>query len=516
MQRYFNTTGPCFPEWHYMVPPLPRLKGVERLIDQGQYFVIHAPRQSGKTTYLYALMEKLNGEGRYTALQVNIQSAASGRDAEDAMRIVAYSIFEHAGGALPVSEQPRDPREIDWTKEYGLKSYLMSWAQAIPKPVVLFIDEVDALRDELFVALLRQLRSGFELRRHRFPYSISLIGLRDVRDYKIRLRPERDSLGTASPFNVKAKSFFLEVFGREDVDALLDQHGATTGQYFPAEAKAEIYRLSQGQPWLVNALANYIVGEMLEDDHSRPITLESVHQAREALIQRRDTHLDSLVDKLREEPVRQVVMAVINGDPPDFDSYNDAVLYVRDLGLIAPNPPVRLANPIYQEIIPRVLSLGFQECIPSDYADPAWYIHQGRLDMDALLKAFQEFYREHAEAWLEKYDFREVGRQLLLMAFLQRVVNGGGRIEREMAVGNGRCDLWLEFGCDRFVLELKLLRGPQDQVRGLRQLARYLARLGLEHGYLLLFETDAASPWEQRLRWEAHEQEGKRITLVGM
>ncbi len=65
MQRYFNTTGPCFPEWHYMVPPLPRLKGVERLIEQGQYFVIHAPRQSGKTTYLYALMDKLNREGRY-------------------------------------------------------------------------------------------------------------------------------------------------------------------------------------------------------------------------------------------------------------------------------------------------------------------------------------------------------------------------------------------------------------------------------------------------------------------
>ena len=80
MRKYFNTTGPCFPEWHYMVPPLPRLKGVEQLIDQGQYFVIHAPRQSGKTTYLYALMEKLNHEGRYTALQVNIQPAASGRD----------------------------------------------------------------------------------------------------------------------------------------------------------------------------------------------------------------------------------------------------------------------------------------------------------------------------------------------------------------------------------------------------------------------------------------------------
>ncbi|CAK0775784.1 hypothetical protein CCP4SC76_6090004 [Gammaproteobacteria bacterium] len=122
----------------------------------------------------------------------------------------------------------------------------------------------------------------------------------------------------------------------------------------------------------------------------------------------------------------------------------------------------------------------------------------------------------HSEAWLEKYDFREVGRQLLVMAFLQRVVNGGGRMEREMAVGNGRCDLWIEFGHDQFVLELKLQHHTWSEEDGLEQLARYLSRLNLVHGYLLLFTTNPDTPWEQRLRWESQEQDGKRITLVGM
>ncbi|MCP4696202.1 MAG: type I restriction enzyme HsdR N-terminal domain-containing protein, partial [Gammaproteobacteria bacterium] len=139
-----------------------------------------------------------------------------------------------------------------------------------------------------------------------------------------------------------------------------------------------------------------------------------------------------------------------------------------------------------------------------------------RLDMDALLKAFQEFYREHAEAWLEKYDFREVGRQLLLMAFLQRLVNGGGRIEREMAVGNGRADLVVAFGPDRFVLELKLHRRKNDETKGKQQLARYLSRLGLEHGYMLFFEVKPDIPWETRLRWEQVTEAGKKITLVGL
>jgi hypothetical protein len=135
---------------------------------------------------------------------------------------------------------------------------------------------------------------------------------------------------------------------------------------------------------------------------------------------------------------------------------------------------VRFANPIYQEIIPRVLSAAFAESLPSDLVDSLWYIKEGRLDMNALLLAFQKFYRRHSEAWLEKYDFREAGRQLLLMAFLHRIVNG--RIEREMAVGNGRCDLLIEYGdeqCNRwlvFRVTRKTLRFYVTQKLSLREL----------------------------------------------
>ncbi len=101
----------------------------------------------------------------------------------------------------------------------------------------MFIDEADSLIDALFLALLGQLRAGFEARPKGFPQSIALIGLRDVRDYKIRLRPERESLGTNSPFNVKSESLFLEGFTFAEVESLLDQHTAETGQDFSAEVK---------------------------------------------------------------------------------------------------------------------------------------------------------------------------------------------------------------------------------------------------------------------------------------
>lgn len=432
-----------------------------------------------------------------------------------AMQIVAADIYSQAQQHLPVHECPAAVTEV--SSDFGsLKSYLQQWARQNPKPLVLFIDEADSLMDELFLALLRQLRAGFEARPTGFPQSIALIGLRDVRDYKIRLRPDRDSLGTGSPFNVKTESLFMHGFTKLEVFSLLEQHTQDTGQVFPPEVQQEIYRLTQGQPWLTNALARQIVAKVLNNDFSQAITLAHVSQAKEELIQRRDTHLDSLIDKLRDSRVKPVVEAIINGEAPAFDELNDALAYTRDLGLIAPKPPVRFANPIYQEIIPRVLSLGFQEVLPQDLVDSRWYIKDGRLNLEALLTAFQKFYRRYSEAWLGKYDFREVGRQLLLMAFLQRIINAGGRVEREMAIGNGRCDLWIEYGPDQFVIELKLYYDQETRQDGLEQTARYLGQMGLSQGYLIIFETRAGKTWEERIYREVVEVGDKTVILMGM
>ncbi|MBU0566574.1 AAA-like domain-containing protein [bacterium] len=518
MARFFNTAGPCKPENHYTVDPLPRLPDVRGMIEEGAYFVLHAPRQTGKTTYLYALMNQLNYEGKYTALTVNIQAAASGRDADHAMMIAASDIYRQTRFYLPETEQPEPLEKLDqeMLSREQLQGYLSRWAENNPKPIVLFIDEADSLLDDLFLALLRQLRAGFELRPKGFPHSIALVGLRDVRDYKIRIRPQQESLGTGSPFNIKTESLFMDVFTPSEVEVLLDMHTAETEQVFSRQVREEIYRLSQGQPWLTNALANQIVRKVLGNDYSQTITLAHVVQAREDLIQRRDTHLDSLIDKLREPVVKDVAEAIIGGEVLVSDRLNDSIAYVQDLGLITRKSPIKFANPIYAEIVPRVLNYGWELSFNQDLVDQVWYVSNGRLDMDALLAAFQKFYRRNSDAWLEKFDFREVGRQLMLMAFLQRIINAGGTIEREMAVGNGRCDLLVEFGPQRFVIELKLLRDQYCEEEGLEQIARYLDRLGLDHGYFILFEIDPKIPWENRIYRKEVEQDGKKVSLIGM
>jgi len=317
-----------------MVDPLRRLEGVRELIDRQSYFVLHAPRQAGKTTALTALAERLMAEGRYAAALV---SCESGRATSD-----------------------------------------------------------------------------------------------DVRDYKVST-DQAGHLGGASPFNIRETSLTLRYFTRDEVAELYAQHTDDTGQAFTTESVDLAFRWTNGQPWLVNALAREAT-DVLERDRSHAITVEVIEAARERVIARQDTHLDSRT----------------------------------------------------------------------------------------LLGAFLAFWQQHAEALFGSAPYHEIAPHLVLMAFLHRVVNGGGRIEREYAVGSKRMDLLVEYGPparrDRLAMELKVWRPSEADPRedGLAPLDGYLAGLGLDTGWLVIFDRRPGQPpLAQRTRSEAATTpSGRAVTVV--
>ncbi|KJJ84023.1 ATPase domain protein, prokaryote domain protein [Candidatus Omnitrophus magneticus] len=518
-KRYFNTTGFCMPERHYMIDPLRNQKIIFDLIDKTQYFTIHAPRQTGKTTLLHELAHRLNKEGNYISTVFSVENAGyKSIPLPEAMHAIIESLHRESRQFLPENELPPNPSSYEKSHNL-LYMYLSDWSFKIKKPIVLLLDEIDSLYDDVLVSVLRQLRNGFQGRPKHFPSTIALVGLRDVRDYKLKIRPDEASLGSGSPFNIKAESILLGTFAKEDITELYAQHTNDTGQVFPKEIIDRIYELTGGQPWLVNAVANEIIEKILKSDDTKKITIAIVEEAKENIIKRRDTHLDSLIDKLKEPRVKNIISAIINGDTLVYDSFNDDLVYVLDLGIVAEkNNDIVFANEIYREIIPRVLNFSMQKNI-REVGIISWYINPaGKLDMDKLLKAFQEFYRENSEMWLEKFDYKEAGPHLLLMAFLQRIINGGGKINREMAVGTGRTDLLIEFNDERFVLELKLKRLPSAKQKGLDQISRYLDTLGMTKGYLILFELKPSTviPWETRVKWEDVSHQNKTITVVEM
>lgn len=517
MAKYFNVSGPCSPDVHYMLPAEQRLEGVGLFIERGLYFVIHAPRQVGKTTAFRALARRLTAQGQYAALHVSCETAqAAGEDIDLGVATVIDALAHSARNHLPAELHPPDVRrDIEPTSR--LLDVLARWAERSPLPVVLFLDEIDTVPGNVLISLLRQIRAGYPDRPDRFPHSMALVGMRDVRDYRMLAGQD---LGTASPFNIKVRSLKLRDFTAEEAAQLLTQHTRETGQRFSEEALALVYELTLGQPWLVNAFAEQITDWDVTD---RSVTVEASHvlAARETLIQRRDTHLDSLVARLREARVQRVIEAVLTGDDLSEDVLDDDLQFVKDLGLVrSSDQGLEISNPIYREIVPRVLTQLMEESLV--LPRPSYVDDQGRLDFDRLLDDFEAFWLANAEEYLGRSPYSEAAAHLVFMGFLHKITNGkGGLIDREYAAGRRRLDIYVRWPLPsgetlRWALEIKVWRdrGPNPLAEGLNQLGGYLERLGLDEGTLLIFDTRSKMAGQpERVRREEHRQKGCRIIV---
>ncbi len=530
--RYFNTAGPVKCNIHYCLPPLGRidLADVMTLIDQQKYFVLHAPRQTGKTSTLRALMEHLNQLGRFRCLYVNFEVAQGYRDRiNEGLTALLQEISQKARLTLSDSTAEAIADEMIAQAAPSLSVFLARWCSAVDRPTILLIDEIDALVGDLLITVLRQLRAGYPDRPQAFPQSVVLCGVRDVRDYRIHSSATQEIITGGSAFNIKAASLRLGDFSQQETERLLLEHTHETGQVFEPAALAAVWELTEGQPWLVNALAYETCFQMPEGrDRSQAITVDSVFQAKENLIERREVHLDQLADKLLESRVRRVIEALLVGDGMPANLPEDDLQYVVDLGLIRRKPHVTIANPIYREIVPRMLTSVAQDTMVQQ---AAWYIRaDGHLDLNKLLVAFQQFFREHSESWVERFDYREAGPQLLMQAFLQRIVNGGGRIEREYGLGRKRTDLLVLWPLDkeqpaqagrpvqRAVIELKLMHKSLEATlaEGLAQTWEYADRCEADEAHLIIFDRTPGKPWEDKLFHRQEMYQGRSITIWGM
>jgi hypothetical protein len=350
--------------------------------------------------------------------------------------------------------------------------------------------------------------------------------MRDVRDYKAASGGDPERLGTSSPFNIKEKSLRIVNFTEAEMRELYAQHTAETGQPFTDKALDRAWELTQGQPWLCNAVAREVVEEIAVPA-SEPITAAHVNDAKERLILARATHLDSLLARLREKPVRRILGPILAGTLRKNPTFDADFEYVTDLGLVAPKPPPRIANPIYQEVILRVLASPVEGMID---ADPGSYVRaSGRFNLKRLLRDFAEFWRENSEVLTGTVDYREVAPQLVLMAYLHRLVNGGGFIGREVGVGRKRIDLVVRWpyrnragkrAVQREALELKLWRDRDKKgdplAAGLVQLDAYMGKLGVSRGVLVIFDARAAAEAvETRTRFEeAVTGSGRNVTVL--
>jgi hypothetical protein len=509
-KKSFNTTGPCRPEMHYMLPPASRLQRADlaRFINEELYWVLHAPRQTGKTSFLISWMHELNASGKAVACYVSVERCQGIEDEDRAMPAIHSAILQYAQNAnLPLPQVDRS--QVDSASL--LSVVLQHWAKlCAPKPLVVLFDEVDVLSGPALVSFLRQLRGGFADRGvGNFPVSIALVGMRDLKDYLAHSK-EGLSVNPGSPFNIKEESFTLRNFNFDEVITLLKQHTDATGQIFTQEALELIFHYTQGQPWLVNSLAKHCVLRLVPD-RTENITATHIEVAKEDLIYSRATHIDALSERLKDPKVKKVIQPILAGSmDPDLGRFHPDVMFCMDLGLISWQGELNIANPIYKEVLIRTLNSGYQDGIAKP--EFKWQLENGDLDLDALFVQFTAFWRIHGDAWEQRADYTEIFPHLLLMAFFQRVLNGGARLTREAAVGRERIDMLIEWKSWQHIIEIKMVypgRGRKSAIEmGLQQIARYKDKV---HGdatqTLVIFDrtkTGKKMPWAKRLRIEQH------------
>ena len=516
MLPYFNTSGPCIPGEHYMLPPERRLGHVLELIEGRRYFTLHAGRQTGKTTSARWLVKHYNAGDRFCATWVDVQDARELPDPVQAFELVLDDLDLAVRRDLPDLALPSGSARTLEPARSCIRRYLHDLAARAPRPLLVLFDEVDGLVGAAMVSFLTQLRQGYIGREELpFPASVVLVGQRQVRDYALREgdRKALAWLGTTSPFNITAEATTLGQFTEAEVGELLGQHTAATGQRFSGEAVGRIWELGRGHPWLTNALADQIVRRDVKD-RAVEVTAGHVEAAKETLILERRTHIDSLVARLREERVQRILAPMLVGGRASHDVLDDDFAYVVGLGLLrARAGKYEIANPIYAEVIPRALT--YSQQLQIDLEPAAFVRPDGSLDMPKLMADWQVFWREDGHLAAEGFGYREAGPHLMLMAFLQRVVNGGGRITREYGLGRRALDLLIEWRGRRYAIEVKIRRGTVTEERALDQVAGYLERLALDEGWLVMFDLRSTTGWDERLTMREVEHRGKRVHVVG-
>jgi predicted AAA+ superfamily ATPase len=152
-----------------MIEAATRLQGVEQLIETKQYFVIHAARQSGKTTYLQDLAGRLNASGNYYALYCSLESVQGIASPEKTIPQIVRKI-KHVLKLYNVPHGDDFAKEADYDDYTGVLNIELTMLCArLDKPLILLFDEADCLSGWALISFLRQLRDGYN-NRSQFPF----------------------------------------------------------------------------------------------------------------------------------------------------------------------------------------------------------------------------------------------------------------------------------------------------------------------------------------------------------
>lgn len=513
-ERTFEKSGAVNPESSYYVP-LENVvntdnQDIKTMVDQGRYFSIFAPRQSGKTTFFKRFCSQLQKDPVYIAIILSFQD---NRKLEKTRfyELVEMELYGQLIDRLNQVNCDKTEAVTQFLNSYHLTDHI-SFRLLFEKlnrliqfkKIIIFIDEFDGIplsELENFLTALRELYQKYKEVKQKALYSIGLVGIRNITKLIV---------GGVSPFNI-GDQVNLPPFSPENIRDLYGQYSEETNQPFTEAAVKRVHEETAGQPWLVNRLGT-ILTINIKPGTVEPINEPDVEKAVQSLLKERNSHFDNLYEKakLYKETFVEIVFDHVEYDPDDEDQ-----AWLEQYGLVKNRDHhAVVANCIYQS---RYIKTFFKEAKAyEEFSLQPYELHGNRLDMERILLNFEKYITRIGVSafYREKKPYEKTG-QFLLTAWLYQFVRGDeGELRYEVRSGLGRMDILLTYKGVKYIIETKMNR--HDDVSGiinegiLQLSTKYLASEATADGYLVVFDTKThvGAPCKPRF----HEAGDKKVT----
>jgi hypothetical protein len=492
--REFNTSGPCDPALHYMVPRTDVVARGLRQIERGRYFTIFAPRQAGKTTCFQLMLRELATRPDYVGTWVSFEdlSSAPPEIFWEEVRTQLVNGFRTVapGFELPVLGSVWD-----------LGKLAAQVKDVLGRRWVLIIDEFDGVPEHVLSDLMHRFRRLYHQRSDHALHSLALVGVRNITEV---------TLDHASPFNI-AEELEIPYFSEPEIRGLVGQYVADTGQTVEEDVIRQVCHNTAGQPGLVCALFLDLL-ERFAPAPPEPVTLEAFWPLlRYYLYEKLDKNISNIVNKAKQQP--ELMMRVLfNGEVP-FTVRDPRIAFLHVNGVVENvDGRVEVPVPLYK----KCLLSAFQPLINGElehYAtvstDFSAFLDGDGLNVPALLESYRQYVRRRGFRAFDTEHLREGAWHYSLDGYLSFFVERfGHRCFVEVPTGRGRTDILIVWGRRTYIIETKVYTDNWTYAQGKHQLAEYLRSEGLAEGYYVVFTNKHT---DEHTLFEDEEIDGKRV-----
>lgn len=505
MTRTFNTEGRCILGLHYMVDIVPKITQISTLVNDGKYFVINRARQYGKTTTLEILKDYLKNDYAVISLDFQFMSAADFADEKSFvnafidMTLIAIHENDKTKGYL-ASQETADLEEAENIN--GLRRlfmFLSRLCKTSEKPVVLMIDEVDsATNNQVFLDFLSQLR-GYYLARTTKPtfHSVILAGVYDIKNLKLKIRPEAEHNRYNSPWNIAAKFAVDMSFSTDEIAGMLQEYEEEHQTGMNTKRAAQIiYDYTSGYPYLVSAICKKLDEDVPGYERFAGVSCvwneEGTAEAVKKLLNEDVPLFGNLMKQLEGfKNLKTMIRDILfKGKTIPFSRDVEAINVGVMFGYLKEKDnQIAISNRIFEMLLLNMFIA--EEALDSEaykagLRDKNQFIRNGRLDMEHVMRKFVLFYSDVFADRDEKF-IENFGREIFLM-FLKPIINGVGNSYQESATRTmTRTDVIVDYLGEQFIIELKIWHGQEYNNRGEAQLCDYLDYYHKKKGYMLSF-----------------------------